>query len=332
MPEFEFIEHLNWLWTIPIIILLYVIYRLLRKNKLNKFIGKQNLSKFLLNYSKPKDYLKFALLIISLALLIISFANPRAGTKLSDAKREGIDIVIGLDISYSMLTEDIKPNRLERAKQSIIRLLDKLDGDRVGLIVFAGRANVLFPLTTDYAAAKMFLSTIDPEFISEQGTAIGEAISIANDKFQTDKKHKKALLLISDGEDHEENAISEAENSKEKGFVIYTIAMGTPEGGPIPINKGTYGESYLKDEDGNTVISKLNPNALQDIAQAGGGIFVSSHNAEPDLEQFINQIDKMDKQVYEAKKYSQYESKYQYFLILAFVLLFLELIISTYKR
>lgn len=331
MSEFEYINHLNWLWAIPAVTVLFIIYRIIRKRKLNKFIGKQNLPKFLANYSRFKDYLKFGLFIVALALVMITYANPRAGTKLSNAKREGIDIVIGLDISYSMLAEDIKPNRLERAKQAIIRLLDKLKGDRVALIVFAGRANVLFPLTTDYGAAKMFLSTIDPEFISEQGTAIGEAISIAADKFQTEQKHKKALLIISDGEDHEENAPDEAKKAKDKGFVLYTIAMGTPEGSPIPIYKNGSIETYLKDESGNTVISKLNPAALQNIAQAGGGIFVPSYQSEPDLQQFINQIDKLDKQQFEAKKYSEYESKYQYFLIGALALLLLDLLITRYK-
>lgn len=333
MPEFEFIERMNLLWILPAVIALFAFYRFIRKRRLNKFVGKNNVSKFLANYSKTKDYLKFALFIIALAVIIIAYTNPRAGTKLSNAKREGIDIVIGLDISYSMLAEDIKPNRLERSKQAIIRLLDKLDGgDRVGLIVFAGRANVLFPLTSDYGAAKMFLSTIDPEFISEQGTAIGEAISIATEKFQTEQKQKKALLLISDGEDHEENAEEEAEKAKKKGFIVYTIAMGTPEGAPIPTYKYGKIDSYIKDENGNTVISKLNPEALQGIAKAGGGIFVASHQSEPDLQQFINQIDKMDKQLFESKKYSEYESKYQYFLIIATALLLLDLLITPYRR
>lgn len=332
MPEFEFIDRLSFLWLLPAIAILFAVYRLLRKRKLYKFVGKQNLKRFLVNYSKFKDYLKFILIFASIALLIVAYANPRAGTKLSDAKREGVDIVIGLDISYSMLAEDIKPNRLERAKQAIIRLLDKLDGDRVGLIVFAGRANVLFPLTTDYAAAKMFLTTIDPEFISEQGTAIGEAISIATEKFHTEKKQKKALLLISDGEDHEENAEEEAEKAKDKGFTIFTIAMGTPEGAPIPTDSYGNKDSYLKDDNGETVISRLHPEALQNIAKAGGGIFVATHQSEPDLQQFIEQMDKMDKQLFESKKYSEYESKYQYFLMAAIALLLLELLISKYKR
>ena len=331
MPEFEYINHLYWLLLIPGIGLLFAASRLIRRNKLKKYASAYNLKQLIQNYSKTKVYFKLILFMLGLTLLTISYANPRAGTKLKEAKREGIDIVIALDISYSMLAEDIKPNRLERAKQAIVRLLDKLESDRVALIIFAGRANVLFPLTSDYSAAKMFLGTIDPEFISEQGTALGEAITIATDKFKTDEKQKKALLIISDGEDHEENAIESAEEAKEKGFVVYTIGMGSPEGSPIPIYNNQQISSYLKDDAGKTVISKLNPDALRNIAQAGGGEFVRTYQTEPDLQQFLTQIDKMEKRQFESKKFSEYESKYQIFLAFGLLLLVLETILTKYK-
>ncbi len=331
MPQFEYIEHLYWLLLIPAAGLLFGISRIIRRKKLGKYANKFNMKNLMQNYSKIKVYFKFALFLATLMLLVVSYANPRAGTKLKDAKREGIDIVIGLDISYSMLAEDTKPNRLERAKQAIVRLLDKLESDRVGLIIFAGRANVLFPLTSDYGAAKMFLSTIDPEFISEQGTALGEAITIATDKFKTDEKQKKALLIISDGEDHEENAVDAAKTAKEKGFVVYTIGMGSPEGSPIPIYHNGQITSYMKDDAGKTVISKLNADALRNIAIAGGGEFVRTYQTEPDLQQFLSQIDKMEKRQFESKKFSEFESKYQIFLFIGLLLIVFETILTKYK-
>ena len=331
MPQFEFVNNLYWLIVIPIMILIFGIARYRRKIKLNKYANYQNLKQLLQNNSNTKVYFKLGLLLAAIALLVVSYANPIVGSKLKDAKREGIDIVIGLDISYSMLAEDIKPNRLERAKQAISRLLDKLESDRVGLIIFAGRANVLFPLTNDYAAAKMFLSTIDPEFISEQGTALAQAMDIAVDKFKTDEKHKKALLIISDGEDHEQNAVEAAEKAKQSGFVVYTIGMGSPEGAPIPIYRNQVVDSYMKDDNGKTVISKLNADALRNIAVAGGGQFVRTYQTEPDLAQFLKEIDKLDKQQFESKKYSEFESKYQLFLALALILLVFDAILTKYK-
>ncbi|MDD3124298.1 MAG: VWA domain-containing protein [Candidatus Kapabacteria bacterium] len=331
MPEFEFAENLIWLWSVPAVAVLFILSRFIRRQKLSKIANRENLRKLLFRYSGIKAWVKFLLFAVCLALLVITYANPRAGTKLKDAKREGIDIVVALDISYSMLAEDVKPSRLELAKHSISKLLDKLESDRVGLIIFAGRANVLFPLTSDYGAAKMFLSTIDPEFISEQGTALGAAIDIAVNKFKTDQKQKKALLIISDGENHEDDAVESAENAAENGFVVYTIGMGSPDGAPIPVYRNGEISTYMKDDAGKTVISKLNADALGNIAKAGGGMFVRSYQTEPDLEQFISQIDKMEKSQFESKKFSQYQSKYQYFLIAALILLTIETILTRYK-
>jgi Ca-activated chloride channel family protein len=331
MPDFENPQYLYLLSIIPFITFLFAIDRIRRRKALKLFYSSPNFAKQLNNYSKFKTYLKFVLKMCALALLIVALANPRAGKKLKEAKREGIDIVLALDISYSMKAEDLKPSRLERAKQAISRLLDKLQSDRVGLIVFAGSAKVMFPLTTDYSAAKMFLSVIDPEFVSEQGTAIGDAMDIAVQKFKTEEKQKKALIIISDGENHEDDAVEAAKKAAEKGFVVYTIGMGSPDGAPIPLSSGGDVRGYLKDEDGKTVVSKLNADALQEIAIAGGGSFIRTYQSEPDLQELINKIDKMEKKQFEAKKFSEYDSKYQYFAFASLILFAIETFISKYK-
>lgn len=331
MPEFEYNYILYFLLIVPLFSVIFIISRLWRRKLLSKFGSSSLLSTHILSESNFKTYLKFIIAMLGLSLLIISLANPRVGTKLKDAKREGIDIVIGLDISKSMTAEDVKPNRLERAKMSISNLLDKLETDRIGMIIFAGSANVLFPLTNDYSAAKLFLSTIDPEFISEQGTAIGEAINIASEKFKTNEKQKKALILITDGENHEDDALKSASEAADKGFVIFTVGIGSPEGAPIPIYNNGNISGYLKDEDGKTVISKLNPDILRELAEKGGGKFIRSFRTEPDLQDLIAQIDKMEKKQFESKKFAQYESKYQYFLISGLFLLILDAFIMFRK-
>ncbi len=331
MPEFEYSYVLYFLLLVPAFALIFILSRLWRRKLLSKFGNRDLLNSHIKSESGFKAYLKFILAMLGLIFLIITLANPRVGTKLNEAKREGIDIVIGLDISKSMTAEDVKPNRLERAKQSISNLLDKLETDRIGMIIFAGSANVLFPLTNDYSAAKLFLSTIDPEFISEQGTAIGEAISIASEKFKTNEKQKKALILITDGENHEDFAMTAASEAADKGFVIFTVGIGSLEGAPIPIYTNSNISGYLKDDDGKTVISKLNGDVLRELAEKGGGKFIRSFRTEPDLQDLINQIDKMEKKQFESKKFAQYDSKYQYFLLVSLFFFVLDALIMFRK-
>ena len=302
MPDFEYINVLYFLLLVPFFSIIFALSRLWRRKLLSKFGSLNLLNSHINSESNFKSYLKFVLAIFGFIFLIIALANPRVGTKLTDAKREGIDIIIGLDISKSMTAEDVKPSRLERSKQSINNLLDKLETDRIAVIIFAGSANVLFPLTNDYSAAKLFLSTLDPEYISEQGTAIGEAIKIATDKFKTNEKQKKALILITDGENHDDEALTAASEATDKGFVIFTIGVGSPEGSPIPIYNNGNITGYLKDSDGKTVISKLNSDILREIAEKGNGKFIRSFRTEPDLQDLINQIDKMEKKQFESKK------------------------------
>ncbi len=331
MPDFQYPELLYLLLAVPVVFLVFIFVRWRRRKLLRKFGDYELVKKHIKDYSPIKSYLKFILAMLGLSLIIISAANPRVGSKLREAKREGIDIILALDISKSMLAEDLKPNRLERAKHSIGRLIDNLETDRIGMIIFAGGANVLFPLTADYSAAKMFLSTLDPDYISEQGTAVSEAINIAAEKFHTNEKQKKALIIISDGEVHDEEAIEAAEKANEKGFIIHTVGVGSVEGAPIPIYSNGKITSYLKDDDGKTVISKLNETALKEIAEKAGGTFIRYSITDPNLKELIDKIDKMEKKQFEAKKFEQYDNKFQYFLAAGIIFLMIDLLIS-YKK
>jgi len=267
-----------------------------------------------------------------LLYFVLALANLQTGSKLEEVKREGIDLFIAIDVSNSMLAEDIAPNRLERAKQSINRLVDKLEGDRIGIIVFAGKAYIQLPLTTDYAAAKLFLSTISTDLVNSQGTAIGEAIETAVNAFD-ENEHNKAIVIISDGEDHEENAVEAAEEARKKGITIYTIGMGLAEGTPIPVYN-QYGKrtGFKKDADNNTIVTKLNEAMLQQIAAAGEGSYIRASNSTTGLQTVFNQINQMEKSEIDSKIFTDYEDQFQWFIGLALLLLVIEMLLSTSRK
>jgi Ca-activated chloride channel family protein len=230
-----------------------------------------------------------------------------------------------------MLTEDISPNRLESAKRAISKLIDNLSGDRTGIVVFAGKAYVQLPLTNDYAAAKMFLSTINPNLVPSQGTAIAHAISLASGSFK-DEKHSRAIIIITDGEDHEGNAIEEATKAVENGIRVFTIGIGSPEGSPIPdFNSNGQKVGFKKDQDGKTVVSSLNETILQQIASSGNGVYVRSANTQASLKKVVEEIDSMEKQEYDTRIFSDYEDRFYYFLWPALGLLLIELFIAARK-
>jgi Ca-activated chloride channel family protein len=237
---------------------------------------------------------------------------------------------MALDVSNSMLAEDIKPNRLERAKRAISQLIDKLEGDRIGIVVFAGKAYMQLPITSDYSAAKLFLSTIDTEIVPTQGTSIGQAIDLSLTAF-SDNKHEKAIVVITDGEDHDDNPIAAAENALAQGIKVYTIGIGLPEGAPIPEFSNGQQMGFKKDLSGKTVITKLDELTLQKVATAGEGIYVRANNTSAGLNQVFEEISKMEKQRYETKMFSDYEDRFQYFLALALFLLVIELLIFERK-
>jgi Ca-activated chloride channel homolog len=281
-------------------------------------------------YSVWKPILKSILVMLALVSLIIAMADPQTGSRMEKIKRKGIDLMICLDVSNSMLAQDIKPNRLERAKQSIIRLIDNLEGDRIGIIVFAGKAYTQLPITTDYAAAKMFTSSINTGVVPTQGTAIAEALEMAANGFG-ESKHNKAIVVITDGEDHEGNVLEQAEAAVKKNITIYTIGMGLPEGAPIPVFSGNIQTGYKKDRDGQTIMSKLDETLLQRLASVGKGMYVRATTSETGLTKIFDDISKIEKSEIEEKQFSDYEDRFQYFVALALFLLILDLFVFERK-
>lgn len=330
MFRFEHIEFLYALLLIPVFMMLFILMKYWQKRALAKFGDSHLMIKLIPQFSNSRPLIKFIFVMLAFMSLVIAIANPQIGSRLEKAQRKGIDLIIALDVSNSMMAQDVKPNRLAASKQAIVKVIDKLQGDRIGLVVFAGRAYTQLPITTDYAAAKMFLSMVSPDMLPVQGTAIGEAIILSTNSF-SDNKHNKAIIVISDGENHEGNAIEAAENALEKGIKVYTIGMGLPEGGPIP--EYTNGEitGYWKDNEGNTVTTKLNEPMLRQIAAAGEGYYVRANNSQAGLNKILEEIDKLEESEFETQTFSDYEDRFQYFIALALFLLIVEFTIVERK-
>ncbi len=325
--------HTDFLWGLLIIPLLFGIFwisRRLRTKALRKFGTPETLNQLMPDFSSTRPAVKFVLLNIALIAMIFALAEPQFGSRLQEIKRKGVEIVIALDVSNSMMAEDIQPNRLERAKQAISKLVDRLTNDKVGLIVFAGDAYTQVPITMDYVSTKMFLSTITCDIVPKQGTAIGSAIDLGMKSFSPDNESSKVLIIITDGENHEGDAIAMAKQAREKGITIHTIGLGLPDGAPIPVHSGSGVKSYLKDQDGSTVISKLNETMLNQVSNAGGGMYIRSTNTRLGLNVLFDEIDKMEKQELEARIYSDYEERYQY--LAGLTLLFLLVDLFTLER
>lgn len=324
----------EFFWGFALILLLIFLYLFLRmqqKRNLARFADSHLLQILLGDFSSRKPHFKFALLLAAFAFVLVTLANPLLGVKLEEGKRRGVDVVVLLDVSNSMKAEDVKPNRLERAKQMVLKLIDNLVNDRIGIIVFAGEPYIQLPLTTDYSAAKLFTSYIDTDIIPTQGTAIGAAIDLAVEHFNFEPNRKKAMIIITDGENHEDDAIAAAENAAKNNFVIHTIGMGTLTGGPIPVFIGGK-KDFLKDEDGSVVTTKLDPIMLEKIAAVGGGEFILNSGIDPDLSKIVDKISKMEKKEYETKVFSNFQSQFQYPLFVVVLLLLFEMLISERKN
>jgi Ca-activated chloride channel family protein len=327
MFRFENTEYLLGLLLIPVFVLFFVLYRTWRKRALKRYGDMDVISRLMPETSGSRPLIKFILLMIGYSFLIIGLANPQIGSRLEKVQRKGADLMIALDVSNSMLAQDIRPDRLTRSVQAISKLIDKLEGDRIGIVVFAGKAYMQLPITTDYAAAKMFLSTINTQMVPTQGTAIAEAIEMASGSFRQDDR-SKALIIITDGEDHEGDAIEAATTSSENGIQIYTIGMGSPNGSPIPeyypsgVQKG-----FKKDRQGQTVISSLNETMLQQIASAGNGIYIRATTGRDGLNRIFEEINKLEKAEIETQMFSEYEDRFQYFLAIALLFMLLEVLI-----
>jgi Ca-activated chloride channel family protein len=326
--KFEHPYYLFGLGAIGIFILLYILQRLWKHKAYKRYGEISVISQLMPDVSGTRPLLKFIALMIALAFIIFAIAMPQTGSKLEKGKRKGVELMLLLDVSNSMLAQDIKPSRLERAKQAISKLVDKLENDKIGLIVFAGKPYTQLPITTDFAAAKMFISTVSTDMVPTQGTAIGAAIETAIKSFNLkDKSRNKAIIVISDGENHEDDAVEAAKTAAEDGIYVHTIGMGLTEGTPIPVIKNGVATGFKKDAEGNTIVTKLNETMLQEIAAAGKGTYVRANNTEVGLNKIMDEIDKMEKKEFEAKVYSDYEDQFQYFIALALLFMLGEIFI-----
>jgi Ca-activated chloride channel family protein len=323
---------LYFLLLLPLLVAIFIFLRSSGKKAFKKFGDPQLIINLIPEYSKSRPVLKFILLATAVLFLIFGIAGPQFGSKLTEVKRKGIEVIIALDVSNSMLSTDIQPSRLERAKQSIAKMIDQMSKDKIGMVVFAGDAYTQLPITTDYISAKVFLDAIHTDMVPIQGTAIGKAIDLAASSFSPEEKSKKAIIVITDGENFEDDATGSATSASEKGIIVHTIGIGLPQGSPIPI-PGNYGQqNFMKDKDGKVVISKLNEPLLQKVAAAGGGLYVRANNTSIGLNAIMDALDKLEKTEIESKVYSDYDDRFQYFIAIALILFFLEVIILERKN
>ncbi|MBI5216510.1 MAG: VWA domain-containing protein [Ignavibacteriae bacterium] len=332
MIRFAHPEYLYALALVPLLLVLFWLARRWRLNAMKRYGNLSLLEQLMPQASKKKPILKFFLHAGAFTFLVLGLANPQIGTKMEEVKREGVDIFICLDVSNSMKSEDIKPNRLESAKREISQMLDKFENDRIGIVVFAGDSYLQLPLTSDYSAARLLISTIDVDIVPIQGTAIGSAIKMAMKSFVEEEKKHKAVIVITDGENHEDDALTAAKDAAEEGAVVHTIGMGSLEGSPIPIYQDNVQVGFKKDQEGSVVMTKLDESGLQQIADAGKGRYIRASNQQSELDEVLKDIQAMEKKEFGAKVFTEYEDRFQYFLAVAAFLLILEYFLSERKN
>ncbi len=320
------------LFIIPVMVVLFIGYQIWRRKTRRRFANPLLLRRLTPERSRYKSSMKLIFFLFGLVFLILGLANPKIGTKLETVKREGVDIVFAVDVSKSMLAEDIAPNRLEKAKRLVSEIINQLASDRIGIIAYAGQAYPQLPITTDYGAAKMFLQSMNTDMLSSQGTAINEAIELAATYFNDEAQTNRVLFIISDGEDHSGGATLDAvELAVEEGIQIYTIGVGSSKGGPIPLKRNGITESYKKDAQGEVVITRLNEEILEDIADDGDGEYISGENTEEAVSMIKEELFQMDKIEFEAKQFAEYKDQFQWFLAAGLLLLFLDVFLLDRK-
>ncbi len=328
MDIFRF-AHPNYLYlllTIPVIAALMIYFSHRRRSALNRFGSSSLVSHLMPAYSSTRIRLKHWILLIAFTLQVFVMAGPQFGAKLETSKRNGIEIMVALDVSNSMNAQDIQPSRLEMAKMAVSRLVDKLGNDRIGLIVFAGQAYVQLPITSDYPSAKMFLSSISTGMVPTQGTAIGAAINTCVRSFSDSQDINRAIIVITDGENHEDDAVSAAKAAAEQGIKVYTVGMGTTKGAPVPVSAGNMRE-FIKDRDGNVAITKIDESMLAQIAVAGGGAYVPANNIRNGINALLEELNSIEKTEFEAKVYTAYNDRFQYIEAIVLILLVIDLLI-----
>ena len=330
MFRFANIEMLWWLITIPVFVITYIVYTKRKQRQLTEFGDPELMAQLMPDASKSRPIWKFGMLIVALILLIVAAARPQYGQKEKTVKRQGIEVMVALDISNSMLAEDVAPNRLDRAKQMLSKMIDNMVDDKVGLVVFAGDAFTQLPITCDYVSAKMFLNTISPTLIPTQGTAIGAALQTAITSFGAQESEAgRAIILITDGENHEDDAIAAAKKANELGMQVFVIGIGKPEGAPIP-KPGT--NDYFKDRAGQVVVSRLNEEMCQQIAVAGNGAYVRCDNTNTAMRAWQQELDRIATTELESTVYADYNEQYQSFVLIALLLLAIEFFILSRKN
>jgi Ca-activated chloride channel family protein len=323
-----------WFWAlgiIPVIVLLFLVLQFWRYKAQNKFADKKLLKRLSPNRSVFKGALKVVVLSLAFLCLTMALVNPKIGTKLETVKREGVDIVFALDVSKSMLAEDIAPNRLEKSKQLVTQIINNLASDRIGIIAYAGKAFPQLPITTDYASAKMFLQSMNTDMLSSQGTAINEAIQLARTYFDDEEQTNRVLIIISDGEDHSEASAAVAEEAHKEGIRIFTIGVGDVKGGPIPEKKNGVVLNYKKDSQGETVITKLNEDTLKEIANEANGVYINGRNTNDVVDNIREILNAMDKTEFEAKQFADFKDQFQWFLGFGIFFLLLDIFLLERK-
>lgn len=327
MFRFEDPIYLWLLLLVPVLLLLRYFTYMRRKAKLKKFGDMSLVRELMPDVSKYRSTVKFMLSLIALALVVIMLARPQTGTKISNESRSGIETIIAVDISNSMLAEDVVPSRLEKSKLLVENLIDNFTEDKIGLIVFAGEAFVQLPITNDYVSAKMFLQDMEPSLISTQGTDLARAIRLAMNSFSQQEKIGRAIIVITDGEDHEGGALEAAKEAKKKGINVFILGVGSTTGAPIPMGNG-----YLTDASGKTVMTALNEQMCQEVAQAGNGTYIHVDNTSEAQEKLNSEIAKLQKGTTQSVVYSEYDEQFQAFGILVLLLLIAEVCILEAKN
>lgn len=328
------LEEKIWFWlllVIPVMIVMFTVVQLWKRHAQNKFANQRIIKRLSPNRSYFKPILKIIVLCLAFGCLTIALVNPKIGTKLETVKRQGVDIVFAVDVSKSMLAEDIAPNRLEKSKQLVTQIVNNLASDRIGIIAYAGKAFPQLPITTDYAAAKMFLQSMNTDMLSSQGTAINEAIQLARTYYDDEEQTNRVLIIISDGEDHSEVAQDVAEAAAGEGIKIFTIGVGDVKGAPIPIKRNGIVLNYKKDRTGETVITKLNEETLKDIANEANGEYINGRNTTEVVESIRDILNRMDKKEFEAKEFAEYKDQFQWFLALGIFFLLVDIFLLERK-
>ena len=331
MYQLEETFYFYFLISIPLLILIFSYNKIWQKGVIKKYFNDDTFQFLSPEFSTSKSFLKTTLIIVVIVFLVLGLVNPKIGTELKTVKREGVDIVFALDVSKSMLAEDIAPSRIFKAKRLVSEMFNKLGSDRVGIIAYASTAIPVLPITTDFSSAKMFLESLNTDMLSSQGTSIIEAIELSNGYFDDDNQTNRILCILSDGEDHEFKEDQLFSAIDESGITIFTIGLGSTKGAPIPIKENNIIKSYKKDENGEVVITRLNENLLQKMALQSSGKYIKGENTNQVVDDIINELKEMDKKEFESKQFVSFKDQFQWFLGLGLLLLLIDSIVYNKK-